>query len=66
MKVLRHGNNFYTRICKDCGCKFLFTKTEISHNQTVSDDFAFITEYDTIDCPECGTHIILDGRTIEI
>lgn len=66
MKVLRHGNNFYTVICKDCGCKFLFAKTEMSHNQAVSDDFTFITEYDTINCPECGKYIILNERTIEI
>ena len=46
-ELLTHGkyyNKLYKVICKECNCKFVYTKSEIIIND----------EIDYVTCPECN------------
>ena len=59
IEVLKHGKNFYHKICDICGCEFLYQGIDVK--LTINDDQ--ITYSSKVQCPDCGTWIKADKKS---
>lgn len=66
MEILKHGNKCIKTTCKQCNCVFQFLYKEVKNYYRPYGGFSYQTDYDYINCPECGEKIILEDRSIEI
>lgn len=58
MEIIKHGSDYKTRICFDCGCEFKFNKNEEKYTYIRSSfDGGIFESYHYINCPECGKEI---------
>ncbi len=68
MEIIKHGKEYYSKTCENCGCVFTFNRNEIKRNEQHYYDFRehTIKTSSAITCPECGEIIELSNDTLVI
>lgn len=66
MEVIKHGKKFMIVNCPECECEFRFNEKEILTKTIQGCAAGYYSQYDYVECPECGYRIILADRAIEI
>ena len=59
MVILKHGDTMLHDVCNDCGCEFLYKKSEINRKEKRINSYESEFEYAYVKCPECGKIIKL-------
>lgn len=66
MEIIKHGKEYYTKTCEQCGCEFKFNGLEIENHRKDYYDYENlkVTIVKTVNCPECGNIIELSNNTV--
>ena len=65
MEIIKHGKEYYTKTCSQCGCEFKFNGLEIETHRCYYEK-SKITIVKTVICPECGNKIELSNNAVWI
>lgn len=53
MVILKHGNTMLHGVCNECGCEFLYRRSDIKSMERRINAYNSETEYTYVKCPEC-------------